>query len=63
MNIFPDRIYAEYRNKPKTVQWLNITREMSEQFVTQFDEISKSYDIDSNKGEQLNVIGRVVVQG
>jgi len=62
MNIFPDRIYAQYRNKPKTVQWLNITREMSEQFVTQFDEISKSYDIDSNKGEQLNVIGRVVVQ-
>ena len=58
-----NRIYAEYRTKPKTVQWYNITQSIGDDNLKQaFSDISTSYDIDSNSGEQLNVIGRVVVQ-
>jgi hypothetical protein len=58
-----NRIYAEYRTKPKTVQWYNITQSIGDDNLKQaFADIATSYDIDSNSGEQLDVIGRVVVQ-
>ena len=55
-----DRIYAQYRNKEKAVKWFNIVPEIGRQFCEAYRDVSLSYDIDSNEGEQLNVIGRVI---
>lgn len=60
MTISPDRIYAQYRDKPKAVAWYNIVPTQAAQIETVLNDIRFSYDIDSNEGEQLNVIGRVV---
>jgi Protein of unknown function (DUF2612) len=60
MNI-PDRIYAQYRNKPKAVKWLNIVTDMITPLVNTADVVRKMYDIDTMVGEQLNIIGRIVV--
>lgn len=60
MNI-PDRIYAEYRNKPKAVAWYAITRELADEIDAAAQAVRGSYDIDNNVGAQLDVIGRIVV--
>jgi len=60
MNV-PDRIYAQYRGKPKLVAWLNICRELGLQLSDVYTAIRQTYDIDSQVGEQLDVIGRIVV--
>ena len=61
MNTVPLRIYAQYRNKPKLVAWLNICRELGLQLSDVYAAIRQTYDIDSQIGEQLDVIGRIVV--
>ena len=60
MNI-PDRIYAEYRNKPKAVAWYNITRSLAAQLESVSQAVRVMYNIDTAVGEQLNIIGRIVV--
>lgn len=60
MNI-PDRIYAQYRNKPKALAWYAITRALGDEIGTTAEVVRKMYDIDANIGEQLNIIGRIVV--
>lgn len=60
MNI-PDRIYAQYRDKPKAVAWYAIARELGGSIEAAAQAVRKSYDIDNAVGEQLNVIGRIVV--
>ncbi|EKT4495446.1 DUF2612 domain-containing protein [Pseudomonas putida] len=60
MNI-PDRIYAEYRNKPKAVAWYEIARKLGGSIEAAAEAVRKSYDIDRAEGEQLNVLGRIVV--
>ncbi|MGF6394298.1 DUF2612 domain-containing protein [Pseudomonas plecoglossicida] len=60
MNV-PDRIYAEYRNKPNAVAWYEIARKLGGSIEAAAEAVRKSYDIDSAKGEQLNVLGRIVV--
>ncbi len=60
MNV-PDRIYAQYSGKPKLVAWLNICRELGLQLSDVYTAIRQTYDIDSQVGEQLDVIGRIVV--
>tara|TARA_R110002033_G_scaffold64766_2_gene115659 strand:+ start:2327 stop:2968 length:642 start_codon:yes stop_codon:yes gene_type:complete len=54
------RIYAQYADKPKAVQWFNITPDIADEFETVYEMVRNSYDIDANSGEQLNVIGRIV---
>lgn len=61
MNV-PDRIYSQYRNSPKTVQWLNITPTMLGKLTPAAQIVRQMWNIDLMSGEQLNVIGRVVVQ-
>ena len=61
MNI-PDRIYAQYRDKPKAVAWYAIARELGGSLEAAAEAVRKSYDIDTAVGEQLDVIGRIVVQ-
>lgn len=60
MNI-PDRIYAQYRNKPKAVAWYAITRELGDEISTASEVVRRMYDIDGNVGAQLDIIGRIVV--
>ena len=60
MNI-PDRIYAQYRDKPKAVAWYAIARQLGGSIKAAAQAVRKSYDIDTAVGEQLNVIGRIVV--
>lgn len=57
----PDRIYAQYRNKPKAVAWYRITPEIAGQFETVYNSIRLSYDIDHATFDQLDVLGRIVV--
>ncbi|MFL1558566.1 DUF2612 domain-containing protein [Pseudomonas sp. O11] len=60
MNI-PDRIYAQYRDKPKAVAWYAIARELGGSIEAAAEAVRKSYDIDAAVGKQLSVIGRIVV--
>lgn len=60
MNI-PDRIYAQYRDKPKAVAWYAIARALGGSIEAAAQAVRKSYDIDTAVGEQLNAIGRIVV--
>ena len=62
MMILPSRIYAQYRNAPKATAWYNITRAIGGQFVDVFQRIRTSYNIDTAATDELNVIGRIVVQ-
>lgn len=60
MNI-PDRIYAQYRDKPKAVDWYGIARKLGGSIEAAAQAVRNSYDINSAVEEQLNVIGRIVV--
>lgn len=57
----PSRIYAQYRGKPKATAWYNITRGLATQIADTALAVRVIYDIDFAQGEQLDVIGRIVV--
>lgn len=57
----PNRIYAQYRNKPKAVAWYNITRSLATQIADVAAAVRIMYSIDAAQGEQLDIIGRIVV--
>lgn len=61
MSLTPNRIYAQYRNKPKAVAWYNIARTLSDTIFEASQAVRYSYRISSAEGEQLDVIGRIVV--
>lgn len=54
------RVYGQYKNSPKLKQWLSINGYIGNDLQSEIDSVTTSYDIDSNDGEQLNIIGRVV---
>lgn len=58
-----ERLYAQYADKPKTVEWLRIVDGIATQLFDVYEDIRLSYDIDLNEGAQLDVIGRIVVLG
>lgn len=58
----PDRIYAQYRDKPKAVAWYNIISSLADEFGPVADGVRASYDIDSATTYELDVLGRIVVQ-
>lgn len=60
MNI-PRRAYAQYREKPKFMAWLEIAHKLGGSIESASEAVRKSYDIDKAEGEVLNVIGRIVV--
>lgn len=60
MNI-PDRIYAEYRTKPKAVAWYEICRTLGGEIDAAAQAVRGSYNIDNAVSAQLDVIGRIVV--
>lgn len=57
-----NKLYAQYRNKPKMFAWSEIPRQLSDDIIDASDDIENSYDIDNNSGAQLDVIGNVVVK-
>ena len=57
----PKRAYSEYRDKPKFMDWLAIARKMGGSISDAAIAVRGSYDIDKAEGEQLDVIGRIVV--
>ena len=57
----PDRIYAQYKNKPKAVKWYNIVPTLGAEISNAYESVRVSYDIDTAVGEQLDVIGHIVV--
>ena len=54
------RVYSQYRNKPKLVQWIEITETMAAAAETEFQAIRDTYNVDTQDRAQLDVIGRVV---
>lgn len=54
------RVYAQYRDKPKAVAWYNIVPTLASQIETAFNGVRYSYDIDTNEGQALDVIGNIV---
>ena len=57
----PDRIYAQYRTKPKAIDWYAICRTLGGQFDAAVQAVRESYNIDKAEGAQLDIIGRIVV--
>lgn len=55
-----NRIYAQYRDKPKAVAWYNIVPTQAAQMTSVLNDIRNTLDIDSNEGAQLDVIGRIL---
>lgn len=58
----PDRVYGQYRNKPNAAAWYDITPSISNGLHKAFEDIRRMYNIDINEGEQLDIIGRVIVE-
>lgn len=57
----PDRIYAQYRTKPKAMEWYKITRSLAAELGSAIDAVRVMYNIDTAVGAQLDIIGRIVV--
>ena len=55
------RVYAQYRDKPKLVAWMQICTTLGADIYQTAQQIRKSYDVDTVSNELLNIIGRVVV--
>ena len=55
-----NRIYNQYASDYSTVQWYDIVPSIGDVISIAYSNIASSYDIDSNSGEQLNVVGRLI---
>ncbi len=56
------RIYSQYRDKLKAVKWFEINPTIGNKLSIAYQQITDSYVIDDNEGEQLDVVGRIVGQ-
>lgn len=57
----PSRIYAQYRNKPKITEWYSITPTLALELADTAVQVKSMYDINAAYGEQLDIIGHIVV--
>lgn len=55
------RVYAQYRNKPSLVAWMQVCTTLGADIYQTAQLLRKSYSVDDVSGELLNIIGRVVV--
>lgn len=55
------RVYAQYRNKPSLVAWMQICTTLGSDLYQTALQLRKSYDVDNVSDELLNIIGRIVV--
>lgn len=56
----PNRIYAQYRDKPKAVAWYNILPSIANDLFNASNQTRLSYDIDNATSHELDVIGIIV---
>ena len=59
--IAPDRVYAQYKDKPKAVAWYAIVPTIGQEIADAADQVRVTYDIDSQEGVQLDIIGAILV--
>lgn len=59
----PERVYFQYRSKPKAVKWFAINQTIGDELIEAYGEIRDSYDIDTATGAQLDIIGAIVGVG
>lgn len=57
----PNRIYAQYRDKPKAAAWYGIAPTLALELSDVYELVRVSYDIDIANIDQLDMIGRIVV--
>lgn len=55
------RVYAQYRDKPKTFEWIGINGELGNEIETVYQDIASSYDIDNANTNELDILGHIVV--
>ena len=56
----PKRTYAQYAAKPKLMKWLNVAHDLGKEVADGADQVRKSLDIDTARGESLRIISRIV---
>ena len=56
----PERVYFQYRSKPKAVKWFAISKEIGGELYDAFGDIRDSYDIETATGAQLDIIAAIV---
>lgn len=56
----PNRIYAQYGDKPKAVNWFNIVPTISGDLFNTATGVRSSYDIDTATSHELDVLGIIV---
>lgn len=56
-----NRVYAQYANKPKFVEWMNITRKIGLNIADGAEQVRNCFDVDKASGDALEIIGRIVV--
>ena len=56
----PNRIYSQYRDKPKAVAWYDIVPTIADDIFNTADQTRLSYDIDNANSYELDVIGVIV---
>lgn len=57
-----NKLYAEYKDKPKIISWSNIPKNFADQIKSAAERVKNSYDIDSATTYDLDTIGRIVVR-
>lgn len=55
-----NRLYAQYKGKPKITSWSDIPKNFVSNITDVAQSVRDSYDIDNATTEDLNVIGRIV---
>lgn len=61
MSLAPDRVYGQYRTKPKAVQWYDIVPSIAQPICDAAEQVQATYDIDTQVGVQLDIIGAILV--
>ena len=56
----PERVYFQYRSKPKAVAWFAISEQIGDELIAAYGAIRDSYDIDTATGAQLDIIAAIV---
>ena len=56
-----NRIYAQYKDKQKAVDWFNINRIVAEELASNAKQVRECLDLDKAFGESLRIISRIVV--
>jgi len=59
----PERVYFQYRSKPKAVKWFAISETIGDELAEAFGDIRDSYDIATATGAQLDIIAAIVGTG